>query len=165
MNRREVVVVTGAGGIGQAIARRQGFGRTILFADLNEQTLAAAATTLKSAGHVVETHPADVSSRESVHALAEAAAALGDVINVVHTAGVSPVQAPPAAIIAVDLVGTALVREGFGRGIARGGAGLVVSSMGRPHDPGPRPGAGRSSRTPPHRRAAPAPVPQQRGSA
>ncbi len=75
MNRREVVVVTGAGGIGQAIARRQGTGRTILFADLNEQTLAAAATTLKSAGHVVETHPVDVSSRESVHALAEAAAA------------------------------------------------------------------------------------------
>ena len=129
MNQKEVVVVIGAGGIGQAIGRRQGTGRTVLLADLNEQTLDNVAETLTSAGHAVETHYVDVSVRESVHALADAAAAFGDVVNVVHTAGVSPVQAPPAAILAVDLVGTALVLEEFGRVIARGGAGLVVSSM------------------------------------
>jgi NAD(P)-dependent dehydrogenase (short-subunit alcohol dehydrogenase family) len=129
MNQKEVVVVIGAGGIGQAIGRRQGTGRTLLLADLNEHTLNHVAETLTSAGHAVETHSVDVSSRESVHAVAEAAAALGDVVNVVHTGGVSPVQAPPATILAVDLVGTALVLEEFGRVIARGGAGLVVSSM------------------------------------
>jgi NAD(P)-dependent dehydrogenase (short-subunit alcohol dehydrogenase family) len=92
MNQKEVVVAIGAGGIGQAIARRQGTGRTVLLADLNEQTLNTGAETLTSTGHAVETHPVDVSSRGSVHALADAAAALGDVVNVVHTAGVSLVQ-------------------------------------------------------------------------
>src|SRR5215216_4186021 len=128
-NQQGVVVVIGAGGIGQAIARRQGTGRTVLLADRNDKTLATAAETLESAGHLVQTRPVDVSLRESVHALAEGAAALGEVVNVVHTAGVSPVQASVAAVLAVDLVGTALVLEEFGRVIAPGGAGLVVSSM------------------------------------
>jgi NAD(P)-dependent dehydrogenase (short-subunit alcohol dehydrogenase family) len=125
----QVVVVIGAGGIGQAIARRQGSGKTVLLADRNEDTLGAATQALASAGHTVTTRPVDVSSRESVRALAQAAAELGDVTQVVHTAGVSPVQAPPAAILAVDLLGVALVLEEFGRVIAPGGAGVVISSM------------------------------------
>jgi NAD(P)-dependent dehydrogenase (short-subunit alcohol dehydrogenase family) len=64
-----------------------------------------------------------------VHALATAAKALGTVARLAHTAGVSPVQAPPAAVLAVDLLGTALVLEEFGRVIAPGGAGVVISSM------------------------------------
>jgi phosphoglycerate dehydrogenase-like enzyme len=32
---KDVIVVIGAGGIGQAIARRQGFGKTVLLADWN----------------------------------------------------------------------------------------------------------------------------------
>jgi NAD(P)-dependent dehydrogenase (short-subunit alcohol dehydrogenase family) len=125
----QVVVVIGAGGIGQAIGRRQGSGRTVLLADLNEKTLAVAAEALEAAGHTVVTHPVDVSSRESVRAFARAAAQLGDVVNVVHTAGLSPVQASPEAILSVDLVGVALVLDEFVDVVARGGAGLVVSSM------------------------------------
>ena len=125
----QVVVVIGAGGIGQAIARRQGSGRTVLLADLNANTLAAAAEALEAAGHSVRTHPVDAASRDSVRALAQAAAQLGDVVNVVHTAGLSPVQASTEAILAVDLVGVAIVLEEFGRVIAPGGSGLVVSSM------------------------------------
>ena len=128
MNTR-VVVVIGAGGIGQAIARRQGSGNTLLLADRNQTTLAAAAETLQAAGHTVTTRPVDVASRDSVHALAQAAAELGDVVNVIHTAGLSPVQASPQAILAVDLVGVALVLEEFGQVIAPGGAGVVISSM------------------------------------
>jgi NAD(P)-dependent dehydrogenase (short-subunit alcohol dehydrogenase family) len=123
-----IVVVIGAGGIGQAIARRRGTGRTVLLADLDQAVLDAAVEALQAGGHTVSTQIVDVSSRESVHALAQAAA-LGDVVDVVHTAGLSPVQASPAAILAVDLVGVALVLEEFGRVIAPGGAGLVVSSM------------------------------------
>jgi NAD(P)-dependent dehydrogenase (short-subunit alcohol dehydrogenase family) len=125
----QVVVVIGAGGIGQAIARRQGSGRTVLLADRNDDTLASAARTLEAGGHSVTTCPVDVSSRESVHALAVAAAGLGDVVQVVDTAGLSPVQASPAAILAVDLLGVALVLEEFGRLVAPGGAGVVISSM------------------------------------
>jgi NAD(P)-dependent dehydrogenase (short-subunit alcohol dehydrogenase family) len=125
----EVLVIIGAGGIGQGIARRQGSGKTILLADYNDRVLASATAALEAAGHTVTTHPVDVASRESVHTLAAAAAELGDVVQVVHTAGLSPVQASPDAIVAVDLVGVALVLEEFGNVIAPGGAGIVISSM------------------------------------
>ena len=126
---RDVLVITGAGGIGQAIARRQGPGRHVLLADINQDALASAAAALEGLGLRVSTQRVDVSSRESVQALAEAAQALGDVTQLAHTAGVSPVQAPPAAVLAVDLLGTALVLEELGRVIAAGGAGVVISSM------------------------------------
>ena len=102
---QQVVVVIGAGGIGQAIGRRQGSGRTVLLADRNETVLKNAQDAVEAAGHSVVTHAVDASSRESVHALAHYAAGLGDVVNVVHTAGLSPVQATPDALLAVDLYG------------------------------------------------------------
>src|SRR3954449_5462627 len=129
MTTNDVLVIPGAGGIGQAIARRQGPGKHILFADISEDNQAAAASALEDLGHRVSTQRVDVSSHESVHALAEKAAELGTVTQVVHTAGVSPVQAPAATVLAVDLLGTALMLEEFGRVIAPGGAGIVISSM------------------------------------
>jgi NAD(P)-dependent dehydrogenase (short-subunit alcohol dehydrogenase family) len=123
------VVVIGAGGIGRAIGRRRGAGRTVLLADRNEGTLVAAAEELEAGGHTVITAPVDVSSRASVHELAHKAAGIGDVVNIVHTAGLSPVQAAPEAILAVDLVGVALVLEEFRQVVAPGGAGVVISSM------------------------------------
>ncbi len=125
----QVLVVIGSGGIGQAIARRQGAGKTVMLADLSTGTLAAAGKAVQADGHVVTTRQVDVSSRESVHDLARAAAELGDVVQVINTAGLSPVQASPTAILAVDLVGTALVLEEFGQVIAPGGGGVVISSM------------------------------------
>jgi NAD(P)-dependent dehydrogenase (short-subunit alcohol dehydrogenase family) len=77
----------------------------------------------------VNTATVDVSSRASVHALVEAATALGEVSGVIHAAGVSPTQASPETILQVDLYGTALVLEEFGNVIARGGAGVVIASM------------------------------------
>ena len=90
MNAQVVVVVSGAGGIGLAIARCQGSGKTILRADFNETTLSAAADALTASGDTVSTHRVDVSSPESVAALAAAAHARGDIVHVVHAAGVSP---------------------------------------------------------------------------
>jgi NAD(P)-dependent dehydrogenase (short-subunit alcohol dehydrogenase family) len=125
----EVVVVIGAGGIGMAIARRQGFGKHILMADFNETLLAAAVKELEVASYMVSSLKVDVSSRESVRALADKAASLGSVMNVVNTAGVSPNMAPPDRVLAVDLYGSAVVFEEFERVIAQGGSALVVSSM------------------------------------
>ncbi|WP_348263347.1 SDR family oxidoreductase [Telmatobacter sp. DSM 110680] len=127
--KQEVVVIIGAGGIGMAIARRQGFGKHILLADFDEKVLASAANELESASYKVTRLKVDVSSRESVRALANAAAALGSVVNVVNTAGVSPNMAPPDRVLSVDLYGSAVVFEEFERVIAPGGAGLIVSSM------------------------------------
>jgi NAD(P)-dependent dehydrogenase (short-subunit alcohol dehydrogenase family) len=125
----EIVVVIGAGSIGQAIARRVSAGKHVVLADLREQNATTAATVLLDAGFDVTTATVDVSSRDSVHALIETATKLGDVVGVIHSAGVSPSQAPPAMILAVDLYGTALVLEEFGRVIARGGAGVVIASQ------------------------------------
>jgi NAD(P)-dependent dehydrogenase (short-subunit alcohol dehydrogenase family) len=124
-----VQVVIGAGSIGQAIARRTGAGKHVLLADFNETNLQNAKTALEDAGHTVSTQRVDVSDAASVRALAQAAAGLGDVVQVVSTAGVSPVQAPAEAVLAVDLYGTAVVLEEFGKVIAPGGAGVDISSM------------------------------------
>lgn len=124
-----VLVVVGVGGMGQAIARRQGAGKTVLLADFNEELLNSVAAQLTGEGHIVVTQQVDVSSGPSMAALAAAAAELGRVAEVVHTAGVSPVQAPTAAVLNVDLLGVALMLEEFGRVIAAGGAGVVISSM------------------------------------
>jgi len=125
----DVTVVIGAGQIGQAIARRVSAGKHVLLADLHKANADAAAEVLANAGFDVSTATVDVSSRESVHALAETAAALGDITGVIHAAGVSPSQAKPGAILAVDLYGTALVLEELGNIIASGGSGVVIASQ------------------------------------
>ena len=124
-----VIVVIGAGSIGQAIARRVGAGKRIVLADLRLENADAAAKTLSDAGFDVSTTKVDVASRASVQALVEMATALGEVSGVIHAAGVSPSQASPETILKVDLYGTALGLEEFGRDIARGGAGVVIASM------------------------------------
>jgi NAD(P)-dependent dehydrogenase (short-subunit alcohol dehydrogenase family) len=125
----DVIVVIGAGQIGQAIARRVSAGKRVVLADLHQGNADAAAEVLANAGFEVSTATIDVSSRESVHALAETATALGDVTGVIHAAGVSPSQATPEAILAVDLYGTALVLEEFGNIIAPGGSCVVIASQ------------------------------------
>ena len=125
----DVTVVIGAGQIGQAIARRVSAGKHVLLADLHKANADTAAEVLANAGFDVSTATVDVSSRESVRALAETAAALGDITGVIHAAGVSPSQARPEVILAVDLYGTALVLEEFGNIIASGGSAVVIASQ------------------------------------
>ena len=84
---------------------------------------------LRNAGFDSTTATVDVSSRDSIHAFVEQAAGLGDITGVIHAAGVSPSQAPPEAILAVDLYGTAVVLEEFGNVIAKGGSGVVIASQ------------------------------------
>lgn len=126
---KDVIVVIGSGSIGQAIARRISAGKQLILADLRAENAEAAAKTLNEAGFEVRTAIVDVSSRASVHALAETANSLGPVTGVIHAAGVSPTQASPATILKVDLYGTALVLEEFGNVIARGGSCVVIASQ------------------------------------
>jgi NAD(P)-dependent dehydrogenase (short-subunit alcohol dehydrogenase family) len=125
----EVVVVIGAGLIGQAIARRVSSGKSVVLADLRLENAEAAADVMTNAGFEVSTVTVDVSSRASIHALVETAANLGDVTGLIHAAGVSPSQATPEVILAVDLYGTAVVLEEFGNVMASGGSGVVIASM------------------------------------
>jgi NAD(P)-dependent dehydrogenase (short-subunit alcohol dehydrogenase family) len=124
-----VIVVVGAGSIGQAIARRVSAGKHILLADLRLEAADTAAKVLNDAGFVTSTVEVDVSSRASVDALVASATAIGGVTGLIHAAGVSPSQASPETILAVDLYGTALLLEAFGKVIAPGGAGVVIASQ------------------------------------
>lgn len=126
---KDVIVVIGAGSIGQAIARRVSFGKHVLLADLKQENADAAAEVMGDAGFDMSVAVVDVSSRDSVRALAQAAAKLGSVAGVIHAAGVSPSQASPSTILRVDLYGTALVLEEFGEVIAKGGSAVVISSQ------------------------------------
>jgi NAD(P)-dependent dehydrogenase (short-subunit alcohol dehydrogenase family) len=129
MKMSTVIVVIGPGSIGQAIARRVGVGKQVLLADLRQENVDSAAKILGDAGFEVSSAIVDVSSRESVHALARTATGIGAITGVIHAAGVSPTQAAPATILKVDLYGTALVLEEFGNVIAPGGAGIVIASQ------------------------------------
>jgi NAD(P)-dependent dehydrogenase (short-subunit alcohol dehydrogenase family) len=124
-----VIVVTGAGSIGQAIVRRIGAGKHILFADLRIENAESAAKVLREAGFEVSTAIVDVSSRDSVQSLIKTALAIGNITGLIQAAGVSPSQALPETILKVDLYGTALLLEEFGKVIEQGGAGVVISSQ------------------------------------
>lgn len=125
----EVVVVIGAGLIGQAIARRVSSGRHVVLADLDLAHARRTADAFLDAGFDAEPAQVDISSRQSVTELAATAAARGDVTVLIQAAGVSASQATPEQVLRVDLYGTALVLEVFGDVIAAGGAGVVISSQ------------------------------------
>lgn len=125
----EVTVVVGSGGIGQAIARRISSGRHILVANHRQEASDAAAAVLEGAGFEVTAMQADISDRAKVQAVAAKAQELGAIKALVQAAGVSPSQAPVEAILRVDLYGTAVLLEEFGKVIAPGGSGVVISSQ------------------------------------
>ena len=125
----EVVVLIGAGAIGIAIARRISADKHILLADISSKNMEAAAKSLEEAGFVVSATIVDVCSSVSVNELAEKATSIGSVTNLIYAAGVSPSQASPEKILKVDLYGTALVVEIFGKIIAQGGSGIVIASQ------------------------------------
>lgn len=124
-----VLVVIGVGGMGEAIARRLGSGRPTLIADHNAERVEGLREQLRHSGYDVHAQRVDVACRDSLRALAATAGGLGDITSVVHTAGVSPAQAPAHRIIEVDLIGTALSLEVFGSVIAPGGAGVYIASV------------------------------------
>jgi NAD(P)-dependent dehydrogenase (short-subunit alcohol dehydrogenase family) len=106
-----------------------GAGKQLLLADVRRENADAAARTLSDAGFEVTAETVDISSRTSVELLVRKATSLGEVHGLIHAAGVSPTQAAPEVILRVDLYGTALLLEEFGKVIAPGGSGIVIASM------------------------------------
>ena len=126
---KDVVILLGSGSIGQAIARRVGAGKHVVLADLKIENANAAAKIFEDAGFETSTVAADLSSRESILNLIEHAQKFGAIKNLINAAGVSPSQAPVAAILKVDLYGTAVLLEEVGKVIADGGSGVIISSQ------------------------------------
>ncbi|MFC6323143.1 SDR family oxidoreductase [Companilactobacillus baiquanensis] len=126
---KEVVVLFGAGAIGEAIVRRVSAGRKLLLADYSEEKLVEMKKTLSEAGFEVGTIKADLSSRESIKEVVKKAQSLGDIMGLVNAAGVSPSQASVEQVLKVDLYGTSVLLEEFGKVMAPGGSGIVISSQ------------------------------------
>lgn len=128
-NSQHVIVLIGAGSIGQAIVRRVGSGKHILLADIRKENADFSAKFLGEAGFDVSVTTVDISSRESVQSVVATAKSIGKITGLIVAAGVSPTQASPSAILKVDLYGTAVVLEEFGNVIEYGGSGVVIASM------------------------------------
>jgi len=126
---KQVSVLVGAGSIGQAIIRRVSAGKHVVLADYSAENAQRAAKTLDDAGFECSVIKCDLEHKEDILKLVEFATGKGEVKHVVNAAGVSPSQAPVAEILRVDLYGTSVLLEEFGKVIAEGGSGVIISSQ------------------------------------
>ncbi len=127
--KKDVMLVTGAGQLSMAIARRMGYGKKIILGDKNLGHAEAIAKIMNQAGFDVEPMEMDLSSREDIRAMIAKAQSYGEIKALVNGAGVSPSQAPIELILKVDLYGTAILLEEVGKVIAEGGVGVTISSQ------------------------------------
>ncbi len=127
--KQQVMLVTGAGQISMAIARRMGYGMKIVMGDKNMDNANNIATIMNNAGFDVVSVRMDLSFRESILQFISKGQEYGDITMLINGAGVSPSQAPIEAILKVDLYGTAVLLEEVGKVIAEGGVGVTISSQ------------------------------------
>lgn len=126
---KDVMVLTGAGQIGLAIARRMGSGKKIVVGDAKREKALAVCNVMNEAGFDAVPVEMDLSSRASILNLIHEARGYGDIAMLVNAAGVSPSQAPIETILKVDLYGTAVLLEEVGKVIKEGGVGVTISSQ------------------------------------
>lgn len=127
--RKDVVLWTGAGQIGMAIARRLGTGKKIIVGDMKLKNAENIAKTMNDAGFDVVPLQMDLSERESILRLIKEGQKYGEIAMLINAAGVSPSQAPIESILKVDLYGTAVLLEEVGKVIKEGGVGVTISSQ------------------------------------
>ena len=126
---KPVIALLGAGSMGTALVRRIAAGRKILLGDISEKNLEKVSHDFRYGGYDVETMTVNALEKDSVEAFAEKAASLGPVMYFIDTAGASPHQTNPAHILNLDMVGTGYAVDAFGKVMASGGAGLIISSQ------------------------------------
>lgn len=129
MNTKNVMILTGAGQIGMAIARRIGYGMKIIIGDRDINNARKISDIMNHAGYDTEPFEMDLSCRESIASLIAEARRHGEISMLVNAAGVSPSQASVETILKVDLYGTAVLLEEVGKIMAPGGVGVTISSQ------------------------------------
>lgn len=127
--KNDVMILTGAGQIGMAIARRMGYGMKIVVGDRNIGNANTICETMNNAGFDCVPIEMDLADRRSILTLVAKAQEYGDITMLVNAAGVSPSQASIETILHVDLYGTAVLLEEIGKVITPGGAGITISSQ------------------------------------
>ena len=126
---KDVVIWTGAGQIGMAIARRIGYGKKIVVGDKNFKNVSAIAKIMTDAGFDIVPAGMDLGNRESILNFIKEARKFGEISTLINSAGVSPSQASIETILKVDLYGTAVLLEEVGKVIKEGGVGVTISSQ------------------------------------
>ena len=126
---KEVIALLGAGSMGTDIARKLAAGRKLLLGDISRENLERVQKDFQYSGYDVETWETDAMDQASIQAFAQKAASLGPVKYYIHTAGASPHQTNPEHILKLDLLGTGYAVDAFSQVMAKGGAGLLISSQ------------------------------------
>ncbi len=126
---KDVVILTGAGQIGMAIARRISIGKKLVIGDKNKANGESITKIMNEAGFDAVFTECDLSSRESILNLIAEAQKYGEIAHLINAAGVSPSQAPIETILKVDLYGTSVLLEEVGKVIKEGGTGVTISSQ------------------------------------
>ena len=126
---KDVVILTGAGQIGMAIARKISAGKKLVIGDKSVKNGEAITKIMTEAGFDAVFVECDLSSRESIRNLILEAQKYGEIAHLINAAGVSPSQAPIEAVLKVDLYGTAVLLEEVGKVIKDGGSGVTISSQ------------------------------------
>lgn len=124
-----VCVITGGGsGMGLAAAKFMPKDKIIVLSGRTEKKLENAVNELKALGYEAYAKACDTSDKKSVHALAEYAAALGEVKTVINSAGLSPAMANPETIVRVNALGTVYINREFSAAMKNGGVIVDVAS-------------------------------------
>ena len=127
---KDVLVVTGGGsGMGLEAAKFTPKEKIVVISGRTVSKLENAVKELKELG--IEAYPfaCDTSKRDSVKALAEYCASLGNVKNVINAAGVSPaMNVTPEAIMRINALGTVYVNQEFSKVMKPGSVIIDISS-------------------------------------
>ena len=124
-----VCVITGGGsGMGLAAAKFMPKDKIIVISGRTLKKLEGAVEELKALGYTAYAKTCDTSKRESVKELVDFAKGLGEVKNVINSAGLSPAMSDPETIVRVNALGTVYINEEFSKVMNPGSVIVDVSS-------------------------------------
>ena len=124
-----VCVITGGGsGMGLAAAKFMPKDKIIVLSGRTVKKLEGAVAELEALGYTAYACACDTSKRESVKALVEFAQSLGEIKNVINSAGLSPAMSDPETIVRVNALGTVYINEEFSKVMKAGSVIVDVSS-------------------------------------
>jgi NAD(P)-dependent dehydrogenase (short-subunit alcohol dehydrogenase family) len=127
---RIALITGGAGGIGFACAQRLGRTMPVVITDSSEARLRVAVERLQGEGVAARSVICDVSDTDAVQALADSVSAQGELVALVHTAGISPsMTTDPRRILEVNLIGTAIILDAFYSLATVGTAAVCIASI------------------------------------
>lgn len=114
--------------MGLAAAKYMPKEKVIIVTGRTLSKLEKAVKELEEAGYEAYAKTCDTSNRQQVRELAEFAAGIGEIKNVIHAAGLSPAMAKPEQLLRVNALGTVYVNQEFARYMHEGSVIVDVSS-------------------------------------